>query len=81
VAAANLTQVIIQYNADIAFVQEPYTIHNNVAGFRKGFKTYAHGRGKKRTAITVNNNKADVITITQGSHDDAILTEIRYKGL
>jgi hypothetical protein len=81
VAAANLTRVTIQYNVDIAFVQEPYTIHNNVAGFPKGFKTYAHGGGRKRAAIIVNNNKADVISITQGSHKDAILTVIRYKGL
>jgi len=81
IAASNLTQVIIQYNVDIAFVQEPYTLHNNVAGFSKGFKIFAHGGGRKRAAIIINNKEVDVITIAQGSHEDAILTEIRYKGL
>jgi len=81
IAASNLTQVIIQYNVDIAFVQEPYTLHNNVAGFSKGFKIFAHGGGRKRAAIIINNKEVDVITIAQGSHEDAILTEIRYKRL
>ena len=81
VAVSNLAQVIIQYNIDIAFVQEPYTIRNNMAGFPKGFKIYSHGGGRKRAAIIINNNEVDAITITQGSHEDAILTEIRHKGL
>ena len=37
--------------------------------------------GKNRAAIIINNNEADVMTIAQGSQEDAILTEIRYKGL
>jgi len=41
VAISNLTQVIIQYNVDITFVQEPYTSHNHVAGFPKSFKIFA----------------------------------------
>jgi len=70
-----LTQ-IIQHNIDVAFVQEPYTILNDVAGFPKGFKIFAHGSCRKRSAIIVNND-VDVIAITQVSHEDAILTEIR----
>ena len=81
VAVSNQTQVIVQYNADIAFAQEPYTIHNNVAGFPKSFKIYKHGGGRKRAAIIINNKEVDAIAITQGSHEDAILTEIRRKGL
>ena len=49
VAASNLAQLVTQYNIDIAFVQEPYLIHNNVAGFPKGFRIFAHGgAGKER---------------------------------
>jgi hypothetical protein len=62
-------------------VLEPYTIHNNVAGFPKGFRIFAHGRGRKRIAIVVNSNDVDVIAITQVSHEDVFLTEIRYEGL
>ena len=43
VATMNLTQIIIQHNIDIAFVQELYSSHNNVAGFPKGFKIFAQG--------------------------------------
>jgi uncharacterized protein YebE (UPF0316 family) len=78
VAASNLTQIIIKYNIDIAFVQEHYTIHNNVAGFPKGFRIFAHGGGRKRAAIAVND--IDVTAITQVSQEDTIQTEIRYKG-
>ena len=81
VATANLTQIILQYNIDVAFVQEPYTILNKVAGFPKGFKIFTSGNGRKRSAIIVNNNDIDVIAITQASHEDAILTEFRYQGL
>src|SRR5215510_9606611 len=60
--------------------KEPYSIHNNVAGFPKGLRIFTSGRGRKRAAIVVNNNDIDVTAITQVSHEDAILTEIRYKG-
>jgi hypothetical protein len=81
VATSNLTQIIQQYNTDIVFVQELYTVHNRVAGFPKGLKILTQGEGRIRAAILINNNEVDAITITQGSHEDAILTEIRYKGL
>jgi len=81
VATSNLTQIIQQYNKDIVFVQEPYIVHNRVAGFHKGLKILTHGEGRIRAAILINNNEVDAITITQGSHEDAILTEIKYKGI
>ena len=65
---------------DVAFLQEPYTIRNNVAGFPKSFKIFAYGNGKKRTAVIVNNN-IDAVPIRQVSDEDATLIEISYKGL
>jgi len=79
-ATSNLPQIILQYNLDIVFVQEPYTILNNVAGFPKSFRIFAHGSDRKRSAIIVNNNEDDVMAITQVSNEDVILTEIRYEG-
>jgi hypothetical protein len=81
VATAKLTQIILQYNIDVAFVQEPYTILNKVAGFPKGFKIFTRGSDRKRSAIILNNNNIDVIAITQASHEDAILTEFSYEGI
>jgi hypothetical protein len=80
VATSNLTQIITNNNIDIAFVQEPYTIHNKVAGFPKGFRIFAQGGGRKRAAIVVNDDDIDVTAITQVSNEDAVLTELRYKG-
>jgi len=80
VATANVTQ-ILHYNTDVAFVQEPYTILNKVAGFPKGFKIFTLGSDRKRSAIIVNNKDIDVIAITQASHEDAILSEFRYEGI
>jgi len=79
-ATSNLTPVILQFTVDIAFVQKPYTILNNVAGFPKSFRIFAHGNIRKRSAILVNNNEDDVTAITQVSHEDVLLTEIRYEG-
>jgi hypothetical protein len=52
-----------------------------VAGFPRGLKILTQGEGRIRAAICINNYEVDAITIMQGSHEDAILTEIRYKGL
>jgi hypothetical protein len=62
VATANLIQIILQYNIDIALVREPYTILNKVAGFPKGFEIFTCGRDRKRTAIIIKD--VDVIAIT-----------------
>jgi len=54
-ATYNLTQLIYHNKIDVAFVQEPYIVLNNVAGFRKSFRNFAHGNGRKRSAFIVNN--------------------------
>ena len=80
-ATYNLTQLILHNNIDVAFVQEPYIVLNNVAGFPKSFRICAHGNGRKRSAIIVNNNKIDAIAIRQVSDEDATLIELSYSGL
>ena len=74
-ATYNLTQIILQNNIDIAFLQEPYTVLNNVAGFPKSFKIFALANGRKRSAIIVNNN-IGTIAIQQVSDEDAISIEL-----
>ena len=80
-ATYNLTQIIIKNNIDVAFLQEPYTVLNHVAGFPKCFRISAHGNGKKRAVVIVNNNKIAAVAIKQVSDEDASLIEFRYKGL
>jgi hypothetical protein len=66
---------------DVAFLQEPYTLRNNVAGFPKSFRIYAYGNGRKRAAVIVNNNKIDAVAVKQVSDEDACLVEFGRKGL
>ena len=74
-ATYNLKQLILQNNIDVAFVQEPYTVLNNVAGFPKSFRIFAHVSGRKRSAIIINNN-IDAIAIRQLSNEDSTLLEL-----
>jgi len=69
-ATHNLTQLILHNSIDVAFVQETYIGLNNVAGFPKSFRIFAHGNGRKRSAIIVNNNKIDAIAIRQVSDEE-----------
>jgi hypothetical protein len=64
---------------DLAFVQEPYIIRNNLAGLPKSLRTYASGNGRKRSALLVNNKEIDVVLITQLSNEDCIVAEISYR--
>ena len=80
-ATYNLTQIINKNNIDVAFLQEPYTVLNNVAGYPKYFKIFSYGKGRKGSVVIVNNNKIDVVAVRQVSDEDAILIEFSYKGL
>ena len=64
---------------DLAFVQEPYTIRNNLAGIPKSLRTYVSGNGRKRSPLLVNNKEIDVVLITQFSDKDCIVAEISYR--
>jgi len=63
-----VTQKILHNNIDIAFVQEPYTLLNKMAGIPKDFKIFTCGRDRIRSAIIVNKNDLDVIAVTLVSH-------------
>ena len=52
-----------------------------MAGFPKSCKIFAHGNGRKRSAVIVNKNSVDAAAIQQVSDEDTTLIEIRYKGL
>jgi hypothetical protein len=63
---------------DLAFVQEPYIVRNNLAGIPKSPRTFISGNERKRSALLVNNKEIDVILITQLSDEDCIVAEISY---
>mgnify|MGYP003623280371 CR=1 FL=1 len=80
-ATYNLTQLLQEKNIDVAFLQEPYTISNKVAGFPKSLKIFIHGNGRKRTAIIINNDNIDGIAINQISDEDCIVMEFTHREL
>lgn len=75
-ATSNLIQLISANNIDLAFIQEPYVINNQLAGIPKTFKTFTHGNGRKRSAIIVNNREMDTIMINQLSDADCVVVEV-----
>lgn len=80
-ATYNLTQIITQNNTDVSFVQEPYMVQNNVAGFPKSFRIFANGGDRKKSAIIINNNNIDAIAVRQLSNEDTTLLELRHGDL
>jgi hypothetical protein len=80
-ATYNLTEIIIQNNIVVAFLQELYTVLNNVAGIPKSFKIFAYCNDRNRAAVIVNNNKIDAVAVKQVSYENTSLIEFSYKGL
>ena len=78
-ATNNLVQMMNANQIDLAFVQEPYIICNNLAGIPKSLRTYVSGEGRKRSALLVNNKAIDAVLITQLSDEDCIVAEIIYR--
>ena len=77
-ATSNLVQMMSENQIDPAFAQEPYIIHNKLAGIPKSLRNCVSGNGKKRSALFVNNKEIDVVPITQFSDEDCIVAEISY---
>jgi len=46
-ATSNLVQLMSENQIDLAFVQEPYIIRNDIAGIPKLLRTYVSGNGRK----------------------------------
>jgi hypothetical protein len=80
-ATYNLTKILIKNTIDVAFLQEPYSVLNNVAGFPKSFRIFVYSNGRKRPAVIVNNNKTDAVAVKQGPDEGASLIEFSYKNL
>jgi len=55
-ATDNLMELIEKEGIDLAFIQEPYTVHNRVVGITKRYRTFTSSVGRCRTATVVTNN-------------------------
>lgn len=52
-------ELIEKEGTDMAFIQEPHTVHNRVAGLTKRYRTFTSSEGRCRTATVVTNNQID----------------------
>jgi len=70
--------MINENKIDLAFVQKPYIVGNNLAGIPKSLRSYVCGNGRKRPAPLVNNKEIDLLLVTQLSDEDCVVVEISY---
>ena len=60
----------------MAFIQEPYTIHNKVVGITKRYRTFTSSVGRSQTATVVTNNQIDTLLIQQVTDKDMVVVEL-----
>ena len=54
-AADKLMELIENEGTDVAFMQEPYTVHNRVVEIVKMYRTFTTSVGRCRTATVITN--------------------------
>jgi hypothetical protein len=69
-------ELIEKEGIDVAFIQEPYTIHNRVAGITQWYKTFTSFTGRNRSATIVTNNQIDALLIQDEYDKDVVVVEL-----
>jgi len=67
---------IIEDGIDVLCIQEPYVIHNKIAGIPRKHKIYATGEGRHRAGIVVTNNQIDSLLLRQLSDEYTVVLEV-----
>ena len=76
IATNNLMQIIAEEGTEVICIQEPYYLHNKIAGIPRKYKICAAGDGRHRAAIVVTNNQLDIILLRQLSDEDTVVLEV-----
>ena len=69
-------ELIEKEGIDVAFIQEPYTTHNRVAGITKRYRTFTSSTGRCRAATVVTNNQIDALLIQDVTDKDSVVVEL-----
>ena len=80
-ATDNLIELIKKEEIDVAFIQEPYTIHNKVVGITKRYRTFTSSVGRSRRATVVTNNQIDALLIQEVTDKDTVVVELILRNL
>ena len=75
-ATDNLVELIEKEEIDVAFIPEPYTVHNKVVGITKRYRTFTSSVGRSRTATVVTNNQMDALLIKEVTDKDTVVVEL-----
>ena len=75
-ATDSLMELIEKEEIDVAFIQEPYTIHNKVVGITKRYRIFTSSLGRSRTATVVTNNQIDALLIQDVTDKDTVVVEL-----
>lgn len=78
VATSNLMHIMEINNVDIAFIQEPYTLQNKVAGITRKYRIFSQGENRIRAAVLLANERIDGVLLNQLSDEDVAVVEILY---
>ena len=65
----------------MAFIQEPYTIHNKVIGITKIYRTFTSSVGRSLTATVVTTNQIDALLMKEVTNKDTVLVELMLGNL
>ena len=75
-ATDNLMELIEKEGIDVAFIQEPYTVHNRGAGISKMYRTFTSTVGRCRTATVYTNNQIDALLIKETTDKGTVVVEL-----
>jgi hypothetical protein len=76
IATDNIMELIEKEGIDVAFIQEPYTVHNRVVGITKKYRIFTSPVGRCRTATVVTNNQIDALLIQEATDKDSVAVEL-----
>jgi hypothetical protein len=75
-ATDNLMELLEKEGIDEVFIQEPYIVHNRVAGISKRYRTFTSSVGRRRTATVVTNNQINALLMQEATDKDSVVVEL-----
>jgi hypothetical protein len=76
IATDNIMELIEKEGINLAFMQEPYTVHNSVVRITKKYRIFTSPVGRFRTATVVTNKQNDAVLIQEATDMDSVLVEL-----
>jgi len=69
-------ELIEKEGIDVAFIQEPCTVHKRVVGTTKRHRAFTSSVGRYRTATVVTDNRIDALLIEETTDKDMVMVKL-----